>query len=383
MLPREIPIAVSGLSSAIVAYLCWHLYRDPRASVLPSAIALALVSGLRPTDGLFLLPLWLYCVGRRGVKPLLWGLICFGVVSLTWLLPLLHSVGGWSRYLEISGRLSDWVWSESLLAGTWHGWRFYLVAVGLSGVSILFIGWLFLPTAGGTELTRRSFFLGLWIAPATLFYLTVYFATLGYLMLLAPPLLLLGGVGLARWLNKVGGARAVVLLLVVVLMNGLFLSDTMMKAQRQREGERREIAAACLPYAGPGSVALADFTGPNVSSEERNWLPYRIAMYLLPEVHIFVFPLEAIEWQGYHPNYGHQLQSATVTPPVVLAEVEHLLLLDRRLLQYLPPDTPAELIISNSEAEVYHVPLDPKTPLILGNLGELRFRPLQLSGPLG
>ncbi len=57
--------AVSGFFAALVGYLCWRMLTDDRAAVWPAALALGVASGFRPTDMLFLLPLWLWSVRRR------------------------------------------------------------------------------------------------------------------------------------------------------------------------------------------------------------------------------------------------------------------------------------------------------------------------------
>lgn len=367
--------AVSGLSSALAAYLCWRICGKSRKAIWPSALALGVVGGFRPTDALFLMPLWLWSVGRPTVKRLTTGLAILGAISLGWFVPVLVNVGGWAKYWEVSGRLSRYVWARGPLAGPPHRWLEYAAACGLSALIVLMLGWLFIPWARGTRLTRRPLFLVLWTAPALLFYLTVHLGSPGYMMFLAPALLLLAGLGLGRVAARAGTTRGIVLVVAVAAINGRFLLDTAVAPVQRDERAHRKIAAACRPYDRPDAVVLTAHRAPDSPEARRYWLSYRLAMYLLPRAHVFAFPLESTRLLGYHPNYGHQLRSLLLSPPVRMPRTRHLLLQDRKLLRWLPPKTPVQPVMVNPEAKVWLVTLDPSVPLVLGRQGELTLSP--------
>lgn len=372
--------AVSGLASALVAYMCWRLYTRPREAVWPSALALGLAGGFRPTDALFLLPLWLLSVRARAAKNLAWGLAVFAGVSLAWFVPVLVNAGGWAGYAQISGQLSRYVWSRGPLAGSPQRWLQYLAACGLSALVVLMLGWLFIPWAGGTRLARRRVFLLLWAVPAFLFYLTVHLGNPGYMMFVAPPLLLLAGLGLGRILASSANLQRIVLLVVFAGVNGWFLIDTAIEPARRHEQKHRDFAAACRPYDRPDTVLLTANRPPENPDPDDTWIPYRLAMYLLPHAHVLAFPLEAARDLGGHPNYGHSLRSSLLSPPVRMPQVHHLLLQDKRLLRFLPPQTPVRRVNVNPEGHVWVVALDPSAPLVLGRRGALSLSPRDHEG---
>jgi len=346
--------ALSGCLSAAVGYLCWRLYRKETESPIPSAVVLGLAGGLRPTDALFLLPLWLYCVTRRGGRATLTGLVAFGLVSLAWFLPLLAIVGGLGRYLDVSQRLSQGVWEISPLAAGAARLGHYLSALGVGALGLLFVGWVFVPGSRGTELTRARWFLLLWLAPATLFYVLVHLGTLGYMMILAPPPLLLAGLGLGRALCTGPRAWRTALFAVVLAANGLFLQQTIVKAQQSQAADFREIVAACRPYAGPQTAVL---TTPGKTGGALAELPFRAAMYLLPDCRVFLFPLVEPKAPGGLPNAGYRMQSAIETPPVRLRGLRYLLVGPSHPA-YLPPGTPMRRLVSNPQGEIYLISVE-------------------------
>ncbi len=343
--------ALSGCLSAVVGYLCWRLYREEAQSPLPPAAALGLAGGLRPTDALFLLPLWLYCIGKRGWKATLIGSVTFGLVSLAWFLPLLAIVGGLGRYLDLSHRLGRGVWEISPLAGGAARLSHYLGALGVGALGLLFVGWLFVPAAGQTDLGRARGFLLLWLAPATIFYVVVHLGTPGYMMILAPPLLLLAGLGLGRVLQAGPAARGLALFAVVLALNGFFLHQTILKAQQAQAAHFQEIVAACRPYAGPETVVL---TTPGRTGRPHAELPYRAAMYLLPDCRVFLFPLVEPGAPGGLPNAGYRMQSAIERPPLRLRGLRHLLVGPSHL-RYLPPGADFRQVVANPQAEIFLV----------------------------
>ena len=184
----------------------------------------------------------------------------------------------------------------------------------------------------------------------------------GYLMLLAPALLLLAGVGLGRVLRGMPRGQAVGLLLVVVALNVGFVQTAVIAAQQAQDRDYRAIVQACAPYAGPDTVVLTT-EGRSRSGALPAELAYRPAMYLLPTCDVFLFPLDPLRPRGGGPNEGRNLESYRRTPPVV-ASARHLLVAPS-LLRYLPADARPAQVISNSQGELWEVGV-PTGQVVLG-----------------
>lgn len=372
--------SLSGCLAAVTGYLCWRLYRRPAEPAWPSALVLAVVGGVRPTDALFLLPLWLYCTARRGLRAFALGFVVFALTSALWVSGLLLHVGGLERYRALSEQVAArWLLSQAPLAGHW-GFLFQnLDRFGSGALLALAVAWVFVPFARGTALTRRAAFLTLWIAPLTLFCLAVHTGRAGYLMLIFPPLVLLAAVGLARVTATVAPlARGVLFLLLAVLL-GAFTYSQVFVTLRQQDRDFRALAAAARASA-PGTVVLTTAGALDTGPRGAPSLPFRAAMYLLPEAPVYRFPLESVvERFGGGPNAGLRHHSSFVAAPRSHPGARRLLLLDETLLRYLPPGTPARRLLASAQGVLLEVPLDPTTPLVLGPADRLSFRPLPVS----
>lgn len=183
-------------------------------------------------------------------------------------------------------------------------------------------------------------------------------------MLLAPPLLVLAGLGLGRALRAGPRGWGVVLLAVVLVLNGLFLWQTILGAQRAQAAHFQQIVAACRPYAGPQTVVL---TTPGRSGGMHAELPYRAAMYLLPDCRVFLFPLVEPGAPGGLPNAGYQMHSAIERPPVRLRGLRYLLVGPSHL-RYLPPGVAFHRLVANPEGEIFLVEVQ-GAEVVLDRLG--------------
>jgi len=122
-------------------------------------------------------------------------------------------------------------------------------------------------------------------------------------------------------------------------------------------------------------VGLTGTRGFGQSQAERPMLNFRLAMYLLPQIPVYVFPLENPLRGGGSPNYGYQLSGDRVQPPVGLRGVHNLLLLDPDLLQLLPSGLPVRRILDNPLGHIYLVRLQSGATLTLGPEGQFRLTP--------
>ena len=59
---------VEAFFSALIGYLCWHVYAGRAAFAIPASAALAVAAGFRPSTFLFLGPLWLASILRTDGK---------------------------------------------------------------------------------------------------------------------------------------------------------------------------------------------------------------------------------------------------------------------------------------------------------------------------
>jgi hypothetical protein len=374
--------AISGMMAALVGWLCWKVYTSawgglparqgsltpcplslqergcrgragspPHADVMFSALALAVAGGMRPTDALFLFPLWLYCVARRGGRAVLVGLLVLGAGTAAWLLPMLHSAGGLHHYLEISHRLSAGVLRVAPWAAGGQADEF-LRALGVDALPLLFSGWILVLLAGSSELPRARLFLALWLVPPALFFVGVHLGTPGYLMIVAPVLLLLAGLGAARFgAGKHGSLQTGLLLGLIVVLNAGFLKYTVLDAQRETERDFRAIQAAGAPYAGPDTAVLTTAGAARLGHVD---LPFRTAMYLFPACPVFLLPLQVPGTPGGIASEGLEMESSIRTPPVA-ASVRQALV-DASLLPLLHGFPSPRLVVSNGQGELWLVP---------------------------
>ncbi len=370
--------AVSAFSSTLVGYLCWRLTTVRAEPMWRSAVALGLAGGFRPTDALFLFPLWLWCARRKKVAQLVVGLVILGLITAAWLFPMIASAGGWSSYRAVSGELAKWLWRFAPLLGNMGALHEFSGGLLASGSALLLAAWLFVLFAGRQSVPRALnapnawLFLLLWAGPGVLFSILVHFGQAGYLMLVLPPAVLVATIGLVRLWQVMSNMQLCALLILVVALNTAFTWSVLIAHERQREADMRQIQAALSQFSATDTVALTSIRGFRERQAERLMLEFRYAMYLLPHIRTYIFPLELARRCGDPPNYGHRLVSGRVEPPVTLSGVHNLLLLDPDLRQFLPPGTPKALVVANSFAHVYLVRLEPNTPLILGPQDELR-----------
>jgi hypothetical protein len=373
----------AGCAAAAVGYLCWRLYTRPGEAVGWSALALGVAGGFRPQDAALLFPLWLLCATRRGWRPALLGLVILGAVTAAWVGGMLASGGGLLHAGAAAPAAAGhgtgldyvkYVWSQMPWSGHWVMLRQNANFLGSGLGLMLMVAWIFVCWGRGTELTRRGAFLGLWLAPALAFFLLGHIGQLGYVMVIFPPVALLAGLGLGRLMERSGRVEGVMLLLVVTGMMAFFTGEIIYVTQRTQEADYRRLAAACAPYLGPNSIFLTT-AGPSERAglAPRPVLSYRAAMYLLPEAHVYRFPLEEAAIAG-GPNAGFRWESAKVPVPLTLSGVRHLLLTDADLLNYLPPGTAWREVAHNAQGVVLVVELDPRAPLILGPDGHLQLR---------
>jgi len=371
--------AVSGFFTTVVGYLCWRLLTTEREPIWPSAFALGLAGGFRPTDAMFLLPLWLWSVRRKQGTQVVTGLVLFGLITAAWLWPMIASTGGWDRYFSVSRQLSKMVWQFSPLLGNVRALRLFGKSLLACGSALLLAAWPLVLYAKRQYFARRAneprawTFLALWVGPALVFYLIVHFAQAGYLMVLIAPVVLLATIGLLRISERLTKTQLWGLLGVIVVLNAAFTWSVLVANDRQHEADMLQIKARLTQFGGADTVALTGISIFGQPHSEQLLVDFRWAMYLAPHIPIYIFPLELAQRCGGPPNHGYQLSSARVGAPLALHGVRNLLLLDPDLRQFLPAGAVSQHILVSTLAHIYLVRLPPNTTLTLGPEANLRF----------
>ncbi|NLO73457.1 MAG: DUF2723 domain-containing protein, partial [candidate division WS1 bacterium] len=306
----------SGFLSALMGYLCWRLYRRPEESVWWSGITLGIIGGVRPSDCAFLLPLWLFCIWHKGWRPVLSGLLVLAVTTGAWMMASTLTVQA-SPEVPSDGLAvyaSKYLWDRLPLSGHWNRLLHNLKYLGTGLAAMLMGGWICVFFARGNELTRRPEFLLLWTLPAVAFFSLMLMDQLGYAMVLFPPVVLLAGLGLARLQIILRPVLGTAFWLLLMGNLAFYTAQTIILPQREGEANIETVRAACEPYRTPETVLLTNGEW-RTKEEPLRMLPYRLAMYLFPEVRVYRFPLEpTLEVTG-GPNAGYQKQSAMVKPP--------------------------------------------------------------------
>jgi len=205
-----------SLDTLMVIAMAWLLYRVRQGEqrlLMPAAIVMAVAGGLRPQTQVFLMPLALFAAWGASRRALLPALALMIAVDLAWLIPLLDSAGGLSRYVSIfnafSGRFnaSTAVYAAGLSGitrnltkiGTYtlYGW-------GAAAVSTAVYAITRLPTLPRLLKSRRAWFLLFWMAPSLGYYTLVHMGQQGLVFVYLPALILAG----AESVHRLLGARS-------------------------------------------------------------------------------------------------------------------------------------------------------------------------------
>ena len=370
--------AISGFFALLVGYLCWRMLTDPRQPVGPAAVAIGLAGGFRPTDVLFLAPLWLWAMRRRSWRQVAVAVVIFGLITCAWAVPTVASVGGLAAYRRVSGHLSRMVIDQAPIAGNTRmlgvfGWYLISSTAGLLLAAwplVLLAGRDYLPRVMGDR--RAWLFLAIWSVPAVLFYLLVHLGQAGYLLIVLGPAVLLATAGIIRLSSSLSVTQFVTLLLVIVLLNSAFTGSLLISNNQRLERSLAGLQQLLAGFSGTDTVAMTGLGVRGESQAKHPMLNFRLAMYLAPHLPVYTFPLEWSRlYGGDPPDYAYQMKVARVGPPVVRRGIRNLVLLDPRLQKYLPTATPREKIWDDGEVQAYLVELDHTAPLRLDAEGQL------------
>lgn len=376
--------ALSGFFATLVGYLCWRVLTRQHEALWPSAIALALAGGIRPTDAVFLFPLWLWCAWRKQGKTVAANIALIALITAIWAIPMIVLAGGITPYREASSQLSGWVASAMPLANPGNIGQFAKIFIA-GAVSLMGTAWPAVLLTGlnaFSEPRRKTLtFLCLWTLPGLAMFLLVHLGQSGYLMMMLPAITLLVVAGIIQIDERLGRDRLVIFLIAVVLVNGLLIWTRVHKPALRDRRLMKESKQVLGRFDSDETAVICAFRGfaetvGEGKHDERD-LDFRQAMYAAPHLRVYAFPLSGRRWMGGAPNFGYHLDSGVVRAPVKLNGINTLLLLDEVLLQYLPESARWERLMKYDASKVYRVPVDPKTPLIIGPGRSVQFKPAE------
>jgi len=115
---------MAGNYTAIIAVgafllgVAWRTWHRPRPwHPFAAAAVLALGTGYRQDIGTFWMPVFLLILWKHRWKSAFYACLLFTVLNLTWLLAMLHDVGGWTRYRVKS---AEFAYSAGYLNSVWN-----------------------------------------------------------------------------------------------------------------------------------------------------------------------------------------------------------------------------------------------------------------------
>lgn len=204
--------ASEAFLATLVAYLSYQVFRGKEKKFLYlSTLALGLAGGFRQDIIVFMFPLWLFCLfyHNRALKRIISVFALLLTSILVWYIPMITLTGGFEKYSSLSkGQLIGSFRSTSIFFGAsifdqiqndimLFSWSI----VGLSFFGFLIIVLFFLyhhKTKSLFELLKltknlKSIFFILWIMPSFLFYLLIYVAKPGYILVYLPALTIIVG----------------------------------------------------------------------------------------------------------------------------------------------------------------------------------------------
>lgn len=193
------------LASAFVGLMSWKLWEGDTTVLRKTAVAVALLMGLRQSSMAFLLPLLLVAALKAGWKHKRDLLVSGGLglgVFLCWYLPAAYMNGGPIRFQELTRNQlrASARWTSPLYGAPMIEWRIMLtlLATVLAVSLVVLLPGLRLRKSALLERRPGAWFYLLWIFPALLFITFVHFPKQGYILVLLPPLFLLAGTVFTR-----------------------------------------------------------------------------------------------------------------------------------------------------------------------------------------
>lgn len=320
---------VEAFFSALVAYLCWRIYRGEHRYIWPSVIALGIAGGVRQNTIVFLIPLWLFSVKRVPVRKVIASLGLLGLICFLWFVPMVWMTGGWDAYREAFREL--WLFNTGNVSVFDRGWPSFKVFSSALFVFIIYgigAGVFVLGLASYSLIRHRRLksldpdrvaFFSLWGLPPVLFYLLIFIhpANPGYSLVFLPVLLMLtaASVGYIRdelkQLIKIDLYVLIVAGLITVNLVFFFFSKIPV-SYREIRGHDRDLAILLDGIKGFDSSKTAVFVEPYM------FFGYRQIMYYLPEFRTYQVDVRVAPTGEIRKTFWGINRETFVTDEVVL-----------------------------------------------------------------
>lgn len=289
---------VEAFFSALVAYLCWRIYRGEHRYIWPSVIALGIAGGVRQNTIVFLIPLWLFSVKGVPVRKVIASLGLLGLICFLWFVPMIFMTGGWDAYREAFREL--WLFNTGNVSVFERGWPsfkvfssalFVFIIYGI-GAGVFVLGLVSYSLIRHRRLKSldpdRAAFFSLWGLPPILFYLFIFIhpANPGYSLVFLPALIMLeaASVGYIRdelkQLIKKDLYTLIVSGLITVNLVFFFFSKYPVSYREVRDHDR-DLAILLDGIKGFDPSKTAIFVEPYI------FFGYRQIMYYLPEYRVY------------------------------------------------------------------------------------------------
>ena len=194
----EMPLtyALEGSVSVIFGFVCYRLIIGEKKWLLISAIVLAIATGVRQNIVILLLPLWLYALKSSSLKQIFISFFFFGLVCLSWLVPMIALTGGVQSYFEALNAQfntvvlspAPFLWQIKIRGQIFS--KFMVYSLWLGSIPLLYyLGRYFRLSTIASN--RRLIFLLLWFFPAVVFFIGVNVYNPGHVIVILPPLMIL------------------------------------------------------------------------------------------------------------------------------------------------------------------------------------------------
>jgi hypothetical protein len=278
---------VEAFFSVLIGLLCW------RGKTVAAAVALGLSAGFRPSSLIFLCPLWVYSLLKRGRGG---RVVAAGVLTLTlaaWVVPMLYSAGGISAYLGPLWTLWNLVPARQ---SSQLGLPFVFIARAgtIAAAAVLSFGaaLFLLPRKSpepSAEVAKIRLFAWIWITPGLVFFSLVFllFVNSGYLLVLSPPVFAFLGRRVAEWHETVWDSRLRngIIAMAAAANTAIYLFAPLYcgYAQvRKFEADLVRATSAVRASFNPAATMVIGF--------DSHFLGYRHAAYYLPEFLTVQYP---------------------------------------------------------------------------------------------
>ena len=290
---------VEAFFSAIVAFLCWRIYKGGHKYIWLSVVILGIAGGIRQNTTVFLLPLWLFSVKGMQVKKILLSLGLLGFVCLLWFIPMAYMTGGWNAYCGAFKEL--WLFNTGHVSVFENGWasfkifssallNFTFYAIG-AGIYVLGLAAYSLIRQRRLKYLDRAkvYFFSFWVLPSVFFYLMIFIhpANPGYVLIFLPALCILLAVSigyLSGEFKKIIKKDIYIPVVMLVIVINLYVFIFSSNQASYREIKKHDNNLSIMLH----NINLYDPTKTVVFVREPYiFYGFRQIMYYLPEFRVY------------------------------------------------------------------------------------------------